>query len=174
MDDGFVRGRARGRETRKFGVDAVALQNVSGRYKLAASLIGHGPLYDRPVDTAGKVILGRVDYILKAAINNRFERIEPRLGVFARPVVVSSPAPTIRARSAPATGAAFGGAAVIADRPGFPRSLIDARAVVRPPVTRISVWRWSLPRRCCSGVRSGLSCDDFVGLGRVGLYWARR
>ena len=70
MDDGFVRGRARGRETRKFGVDAVALQNVSGRYKLAASLIGHGPLYDRPVDTAGEVILGCVDDILKAAINN--------------------------------------------------------------------------------------------------------
>jgi hypothetical protein len=146
VNDCLVRGRARSREARIFGVDAVALQNVSGGNKLAASLVGHGPFHDRPVDTAGEVILGCVDYILEAAIDNRFERIEPRLGFFARRVAVSSPASIIGAGCAPARGAAVGGASVIAYWPAFPRSIINTRVVVRPPAVRAPVWRRSLPR----------------------------
>src|SRR6266446_2913389 len=57
MDDGLV-DRAAGRpETGKLGIDAVALQHIDGRERLAADLVGGGAFDDRPVDAAGPGLL---------------------------------------------------------------------------------------------------------------------
>jgi hypothetical protein len=42
------------------------------------------------MDAAGEVVLGCIDYILKAAIDHRFEGVEPRLRSLAWRVAVSS------------------------------------------------------------------------------------
>src|SRR5579883_3052868 len=78
MDDDLVDGGARRPEGGKFLVDAVAPQHVDRRHLLAALLIGHGALDDRPNDAAGAALL--LD-ILEAAIDDRFERIELALGL---------------------------------------------------------------------------------------------
>src|SRR6516162_7293994 len=119
MNDGFVRGRPGGGETGEFGVDTVALEHIGGRYRLAAFLVRHSALDNCPVDAPGEGILGRVDHILKAAVDDRFERVKPRLRSLAlrrSPIV-----PTGRAIAA---GAAVRGALVIACRCSFRRPLI--------------------------------------------------
>jgi hypothetical protein len=90
MHNGFVRSRPCGAETGVFGVDAVALQNIGGRYRLTALLVGYRALRDRPVDATGEVVFGHVNHILEAAIDNRFERVEPLLRFLPRSVPVSS------------------------------------------------------------------------------------
>ena len=84
MNNGLVRRRPRSAEAGEFGVYAVALQNIGGRYRLAALLVGHRALDDRPVDATGEIVLGGVDQILKTAIDDRFERVEAWLWFLPR------------------------------------------------------------------------------------------
>src|SRR5205807_8651667 len=73
MDDGLVDRTAGGPEIGKLGIEAVALQDIDRRERLAADLVGGGALDDRPVDAAGPGLL--VD-ILETAVDNRVCRIE--------------------------------------------------------------------------------------------------
>src|SRR6516162_3764563 len=102
MNNGLVRRGPRGAETGKFAIDAIAPKNIGGRYRLAAPLVGHRALDDRPVDAPSKVVFGCVDYIIETAIDNRFESVEPRLGPLARRVAVSSLPPVVGAWCSPA------------------------------------------------------------------------
>jgi len=100
MNNGLVRSGPRSAETGEFGVDAVAPQNIGGRYRLAALLVGHRALDDRPVDATGEVVLDRINHILEATIDNRFERVEPLLRFLPRRLLVSSLPSIVTARRA--------------------------------------------------------------------------
>src|ERR1700745_1269270 len=116
MNNGFVRRRPSSAETGKLGVDAIALQNIGGRNRLAALLVGHRALDDRPVDATCEVVRGRVDHILKTAIDNRFERVEPLLRLLPRRIALSLRPAIVAAWCAFAACPAVLGAPVIADR----------------------------------------------------------
>src|SRR5437588_9511939 len=73
MDNRLVDRAAGGPEIGRLGIDAVALQDIDRRERLAADLVGGGALDDRPVDAAGPGLL--VD-ILETAVDNRVCRIE--------------------------------------------------------------------------------------------------
>ena len=146
MNDGLVRGRPGGGETGEFCVDAFALQHIGGRYRLAAFLVRHSALNNCPVDAPGEGILGRVDHILKAAVDDRFERVKPRLRSLALRVTISGRSPIVPTGRAIAAGAAVRGAPVIARRSTFRRPCIAVSAITRLPVLRAPVWRGPILR----------------------------
>src|SRR5215472_8570255 len=163
MNDGFVGGRAGGGKTWEFGVGAVALQHIGGRYRLAAFLIRHGALDDCPVDAPGEVVLGRVHHVLEAAIDNRFERVEPRLRFLALRLAISRRSSIIAAGRAIAAGAAIRGAPVIARRSSFRRPRIAVSAIARLLVLRAPVWRRPILRSCRPAVAGARSIVALAG-----------
>src|SRR6516162_7188064 len=174
MDNGFVRGGTRGAETREFGVDTLALEHIGGRYRLATFLIGHRALDDRPVDAPGEIVLARVDDILKAAIDNRFQRVEPRLRFLPRHVTVSSRPSIAAAGWALAACMPVRGAPVITCRPPLRRPFVAVAAIARPSVLRASVRPGSELRRPGSAGAGGSPISDSVGLGSTRGRGARR
>ena len=163
MNDGFVRGRPGGGETGEFGVDTVALEHIGGRYRLAAFLVRHSALDNCPVDAPGEGILGRVDHILKAAVDDRFERVKPRLRSLALRVTISGRSPIVPTGRAIAAGAAVRGALVIACRCSFRRPLIAVSAIARCRVLRASVWRGPILRRSGPAATGGRSTLALAG-----------
>src|SRR6516165_1371219 len=174
MDNGFVRGGTRGAKTWEFGVDTVALEHIGGRYRLAAFLVGHRALDDRPVDAPGEIVLGGVDDILKAAIDDRFERVEPRLGFLPRHVTVCSRPSIITARWALAACTAVSGTPIIRYRRSLRRPLAAVAAIARPSVLRASVRPRSVLRSPCPAAARGRTIGDSVGLGSTRRRGARR
>jgi hypothetical protein len=171
MDDGLVRSRPRGAETREFGVDTVALEHIGGRYRLAAFVVGYRALDDRPVDAPGEIVLGSVDDILKAAIDNRFERVEPRLGFLLRRVTVSSRPPIIAAGWALAARTAIREAPVIACLRPLRRPFVAVTPIARPSALRASIRPGSILRRPGPAAVGGSTISDPVGLGSRGVRW---
>src|SRR6516164_6091887 len=163
MNDGLVRGRPGGGETGEFCVDAFALQHIGGRYRLAAFLIRQGALDDCPMDAPGEVVLGRVNHILEAAIDNRFERVEPRLRLLARRVTISCRSSIVAAGRAIAAGAAVRGAPVIARRSTFRRPCIAVSAITRLPVLRAPVWRGPILRSSRPAAAGGRNIVALAG-----------
>src|SRR6516225_3923233 len=156
MNNGLVRRRPRSAETGEFGVYAVALQNIGGRYRLTALLVGHRALRDRPVDATGEVVLGRVSHVLEATIDNRFECVEPLLRFLPRRVPVSSlPSIVTARRAALAACTAVWRAPAIAYRSSLRRPFIAALAATRLAASRASVWRGSVLRRSRLGSLGG-------------------
>ena len=76
MNNGFVRRRPSSAETGKLGVDAIALQNIGGRDRFAAPLVGHCPLYDCPVNPTIEAVLRCVDDVLEATVDDQMGRID--------------------------------------------------------------------------------------------------
>src|SRR5262249_5213947 len=130
------------------GVDSFALQNISGRYRLATPLVGHRALYDSPMDAADEVVLGCVDYILKTAIDHRFEGVEARLRSFARRIAGASLPPILVTWRTPPACRAVRRAPVMSCRSSLRRRpVIAATAAARAAALRASVWRRTGPRR---------------------------
>src|SRR5882757_10141134 len=86
MDDRLVDRAAGGAEIGKLAVIAIALQDVHGRDRLAADLIGGGALEDRPVHPPR---LGLLLDIVETAIDHRVEGIELALDFSARRATVA-------------------------------------------------------------------------------------
>jgi len=92
------------------------------------------------MDAAGKVVLSCVDYILKAAIDHRFEGVEPRLRSLDWRIAVSSLPPIIATWCAPAACRAVRRASVTSCRSSLRlRSFIAETAVARAAALRASV-----------------------------------
>src|SRR6516165_2754907 len=154
MNNGLVRRRPRSAETGEFGVYAVALQNIGGRYRLAALLVGHRALDDRPVDATGEIVLGCIDQILKTAIDDRFERVEAWLWFLSRRGSVSSLSSIVAAWWALAALTAVWGTAS-ACRSSLGWLFIAPAAVTRPPASRASVRHRLVPRRSLGSAFGG-------------------
>src|SRR6516165_1988418 len=174
MDNGFVRRRPCGAETGEFGVDTVALEHIGGRYRLAAFLVGNRALDDRPVDAPGEIVLGRVDDILKAAIDNRFERVEPRLRSLPRRIAASPRPSIVTAGWALAACTAVRGRPVVTRRSPIRRRFIAVTAIARPSVLRASVRPGSVLRRPGPAAAYRSTIGDTVGLGSTRSQGARR
>jgi hypothetical protein len=69
MNNGFICCRPCGAETWKLCIDPLALEDIGGRYRFAALLIGYRSLCDRPVD-APNCTVGLVGYILETAVDD--------------------------------------------------------------------------------------------------------
>jgi hypothetical protein len=78
------------------------------------------------VDATGEVVLGRVNHVFEATIDNRFERVEPLLRSLPRRVAVSSPSSIVAPWCALAACTAVRGAPVIAYGSPLRRSFIAA------------------------------------------------
>src|SRR5207247_2331350 len=74
MDDGLVDRAAGGSKIGKLGVDAVALQDIDGRERLAADPVGGGARDDRPVDASRP---GPLLDVVEAAADQRLPGPEP-------------------------------------------------------------------------------------------------
>src|SRR6516162_1764818 len=171
MNDRLVRGQPRSAETGEFGVDAVALQHIGSGYRLTALLIGHRALGDRPVDAPGQVVLGRVDHVLEAAIDNRLQSVEPLLRLISWGVAVSCPPSIAGPRSAPAACAAVGRAAVATCQCSLGQPFL-ATAVTHLTVSRTSEGRGSVRWRSRGGVFA--TGGGIARSGRCCCRWARR
>jgi len=120
VNDRLVDGTAGRAEARKFGVVAVALQDVAHRHRRASDLIGDGALDDRPVHPAGFAFTFALD-ILEPAVDDGIHRIK---------LALDPPLRRISAAAAPITAAPIAasvtsGVAVAPPRPSVafaPRS----------------------------------------------------
>src|ERR1700756_3014394 len=90
MNNGLVRRRSCCAKAGKLGIDPVALQDIGGRHRPAALLVRPCPLCYRPVNTPNRPV-GLVGHILEAAVDHRFERVEPRLRSALRHVPAAPP-----------------------------------------------------------------------------------
>src|SRR5208282_6602303 len=158
MDDSLVRRRPRRPEAGKLGVDAVALQDVDGRYWLAALLVGYRTLYDRPRDAPGSAVFGLFGDILETAVDHRFEGIEPLLRSLLRDVS-PCPFPSIRGawRSlAPRTS--IPRVPVAAFWPRCRPTFLAGAVVAGSPSSRSPVGRGSVARRLGGCAADRLVC----------------
>src|SRR5207248_3079096 len=122
MDDGLIDRAAGGAETGELAVIAVALQHIDRRDRLAADLIGGSTFEDCPVHSASA---GLLFDILKAAIDDRVERIELALDFSVRHPAAAS------GRSAAPAVARAGRAGAERARRNLARCLRRARPVAR-------------------------------------------
>ncbi|MFZ2003683.1 MAG: hypothetical protein WAV02_01245, partial [Stellaceae bacterium] len=138
VDNGFVHRISGGAETGELAVDAVALQHIALRHRLAADLVGDGALDDRPVNAARA---GLFLDILEATIDDRIVAIELALDFFR--AVAAAPATSVTTvASVSATVRAI--TPIVAPAALSVSSAIVARVVARfPPTSR----RLTLARR---------------------------
>src|SRR5580698_7619022 len=90
MNNSFIYRVACRTEAGEVAVDAVALQHVTLRHRLAGDLVGHRALDDRPIDAA---CAGFFLDILKAAIDDGIDVVEfafDALGAVVAPASVAT------------------------------------------------------------------------------------
>jgi hypothetical protein len=151
MDNRLVHGRARRAEMGEFGIGAIAAKNVDGRYRPGGNPVRYRPLDDGPIDTARRAGIGRIGYVLEAAIDRLIDGIETALGLPVETVAVPLLA-MMPGAARPLVASAFATCAGVAVSRGVP-------AISFPP--------WSAllrPRRSRRGVRPALAdtgCDGW-------------
>src|SRR5947207_1898400 len=190
MDDGLIDRAAGGAETGELAVIAVALQHIDRRDRLAADLIGGSTFEDCPVHSASA---GLLFDILKAAIDDRVERIELALDFSVRhPAAASgrSAAPAVARIAAPITIAPAPVALTLFPLTPFPLtrfaligcSLFSAARAIGAPIAVRSA-SGALGRGCAAAFGGGrrpgsrsrrASTPAVAGAGRAGAERARR